>query len=259
MKMKYIFFDIDGTLVASRGNEHYIPESTKQTIKKLKENGHVVGVASGRSMTQLEDVVKELELDYVVSDGGNGVMYKGEILHVSPLDKDITQAFSNELLEKKIPFAYMTTTHINEVNASRKMLNYNEIFECENIGIVIDDRFDYTKHDAYKIFFSIRQGEEHLIETIDAKKIMRYFPDWLAYEPDDKYKGVKEIVELDCGNTDDVIFFGDGHNDIEIFKKVKTSIAMGNAVKELKDIASFVTKDVDDDGILYACEYLKLI
>ena len=257
--MKYIFFDIDGTLVASKGNEHYIPESTKETIKKLKENGHVVGVASGRSMTQLEDVVKDLELDYAISDGGNGVMYKGEILHVSPLDKEIVQVFSNELLEKKIPFAFMTTTHKNEVHASRKMLNYQLLFECENIGIIIDDYFDYTKEDAYKLFFSIKAGEEDLIETIDASKIMRYFPDWLAFEPEDKFKGVKEIVELDNGNLDDVIFFGDGHNDLEMFKQVKTSIAMGNAVDELKDIASFVTKNVDDNGIQYACEYLKLI
>lgn len=259
MKVKYIFFDIDGTLVATKDNVHYIPESTKETLKKLKENGHIVGVASGRSMAQLADVVKELELEYVVSDGGNGVMYKGEILHISPLDKDITLRFAAELLEKKIPFAFMITPHINEVNASREMLNHKLIFKCEDIGIVIDDSFDYKKHDAYKIFFSVRKGEENLVETIDANKIVRYFDEWLAYESDDKYKGVKEIVELENGNIDDIIFFGDGLNDIPMFEKVKTSIAMGNAVQELKDIATFVTKDCNDDGIQYACEYLGLI
>lgn len=259
IKMKYIFFDIDGTLVATKDQVHYIPESTKQTIRRLKENGHVVGVASGRSMAQLRDVVEELELDYVVSDGGNGVMYKGEILHISPLDKDITLRFAAELLEKKIPFAFMITPHINEVNASSVMLNHKKIFRCEDIGIVIDDDFDYKKHDAYKIFFSIRQGEEDLVNTIDARKIVRYFDEWLAYECDDKYKGVKEIVELDNGNVDDIIFFGDGLNDIPMFEKVKTSIAMGNAVQDLKEIATFVTKRCDEDGILYACEYLGLI
>ena len=153
----------------------------------------------------------------------------------------------------------MTTTHINEVTASRKMLNYKDGFNCEDIGMVIDDDFDYSKEDAYKIFFGVHKGEEHLIETIDATKIMRYFDDCLAYEPDDKYKGVKEIVELDNGNTDDVIFFGDGHNDYEMFRQVKASIAMGNAVDRLKEIATFITKDVNDDGIQYACEYLGLI
>ena len=259
MKMKYIFFDIDGTLVATKDGVHYIPESTKETLKKLKENGHVVGVASGRSMAQLADVVEELELEYVVSDGGNGVMYKGEVLHISPLDEDIKLAFSKELLEKKIPFAYMTTTHINEVIATREMLNNKLKFSFEDIGMVIDDNFDYTKADAYKIFFGCYAGEEHLIETVDATNIMRYFEDCLAYEPDDKYKGVKEIVKLDGGNEEDVIFFGDGHNDYAMFKQVKTSIAMGNAVERLKEIATFVTKNVDEDGIQYACEYLGLI
>ena len=257
--MKYIFFDIDGTLVATKDGMHYIPESTKETIKKLKENGHVVGVASGRSMAQLANVVEELGLEYVVSDGGNGVMYKGEVLHISPIDKDIALAFSKELLEKRIPFAYMTTTHINEVTATKEMLNYQTGFNFEDIGKVIDDDFDYTKADAYKIFFGSYKGDEHLIETIDATQLMRYFDDCLVYEPDDKFKGVKEIVTLDGGNIDDVIFFGDGHNDYGMFKQVKTSIAMGNAVERLKEIATFVTKNVDDDGIQYACEYFKLI
>lgn len=46
--------------------------------------------------------------------------------------------------------------------------------------------------------------------------------------------------------------FGDGVNDIEMFQLVKHGIAMGNAVQELKNIASDITKSVDDDGIAAA-------
>ena len=43
--MKYIFFDIDGTLTYDKNGQSYIPTSTKQTIQKLQEQGHMVAVA----------------------------------------------------------------------------------------------------------------------------------------------------------------------------------------------------------------------
>ncbi|MDP4081008.1 MAG: HAD hydrolase family protein, partial [Bacillota bacterium] len=36
-------------------------------------------------------------------------------------------------------------------------------------------------------------------------------------------------------------------------------VAMGNAVPELKKIADFITKPVDEDGIQYAVEALGLL
>ena len=40
---------------------------------------------------------------------------------------------------------------------------------------------------------------------------------------------------------------------------VKHSIVMANGVQAMKDIAYFVTKDIEDDGIAYALEKLELI
>ena len=57
----------------------------------------------------------------------------------------------------------------------------------------------------------------------------------------------------------DTIAFGDGKNDISMLKSVKTGIAMGNAVDELKEIATFVTENVLDDGIFKALDKLHLI
>ena len=37
------------------------------------------------------------------------------------------------------------------------------------------------------------------------------------------------------------------------------AIAMGNAIDELKEVATFVTKNCDDDGIEYACQHFHWI
>lgn len=58
-----------------------------------------------------------------------------------------------------------------------------------------------------------------------------------------------ERLPFDIGDT---YAFGDGLNDLQMIEYVGTGVAMGNAVPELKEIADFVTKPVDEDGIAYA-------
>lgn len=53
--------------------------------------------------------------------------------------------------------------------------------------------------------------------------------------------------------------FGDGLNDLEMIEFVGTGVAMGNAVESLKEIADFIPKPVDEDGIKYGIEQLGLL
>jgi hydroxymethylpyrimidine pyrophosphatase-like HAD family hydrolase len=57
----------------------------------------------------------------------------------------------------------------------------------------------------------------------------------------------------------DVYAFGDGLNDIEMIQSVGNGIAMGNAVQEVKNHANYITKHVDDDGILHGLKHFELI
>lgn len=257
--MHYIFFDIDGTLVADVNKQPYLPLSTKQTIKKLQEKGHVVAIASGRPIEMILPLANELNIHDIVSDGGYGLMIHNKIIHIDPLDKEVTAKLSQELLDKKIPFAFMTDSKIRQLIASSQMLNHQLNYDFEGIPVKIDEQFDPLQEIAYKVFIGVTKQQESSIKTVDCSKIMRYDPNCLAYEPDDKYKGVKELVDYYQGNIEDVIFFGDGLNDIALAKHIPFTIAMGNAIDELKNIAYFVTKDILDDGIEYACKYFNLI
>ncbi|WP_079989127.1 HAD family hydrolase [Collinsella ihumii] len=58
---------------------------------------------------------------------------------------------------------------------------------------------------------------------------------------------------------EECVAFGDGGNDISMFRCVGTSVAMGNASDEVKAAASHVTPHVDEDGIARACRDLGLI
>ncbi|XJR89701.1 HAD hydrolase family protein [Elizabethkingia anophelis] len=53
--------------------------------------------------------------------------------------------------------------------------------------------------------------------------------------------------------------FGDGGNDITMLKYVALGVAMGNANPEVKEIADYVTDDIDNDGILKALKHFEVI
>ena len=74
-----------------------------------------------------------------------------------------------------------------------------------------------------------------------------------------KASGVAHVLEKNNWKPLNAMMFGDGPNDMEIFDYVGLTVAMGNAVPELKEKADFVTKTVEEDGILYALEEFGLV
>ena len=73
MKKKYLFFDIDGTLVAGGYSASYIPDSVHEAIGKLKAAGHFMALATGRSYAMAVDFMKTLGFENMVHDGGYGL------------------------------------------------------------------------------------------------------------------------------------------------------------------------------------------
>ena len=55
MEKQLIFFDIDGTLL---DDDKKLPESTKYAVQRLKELGHEVAIATGRSPHMFRGVTR---------------------------------------------------------------------------------------------------------------------------------------------------------------------------------------------------------
>ena len=66
-----------------------------------------------------------------------------------------------------------------------------------------------------------------------------------------------EKIRKDAGwETDEVAVFGDDINDLEMIAFYPHSVAMGNAVEQVKQAAGVVARSNDDNGIAYAIEKL---
>lgn len=121
---------------------------------------------------------------------------------------------------------------------------------------VVDPSFDFHAADRfYKLFVICSSEEEGRIESLAGVPTARFSPYSLFVEPTDKGRGVQRMMRYFGASACDAMVFGDGTNDIGMFLSEWTSIAMGNAVPELKERADYVTADVDKDGILLACRH----
>ena len=74
-----------------------------------------------------------------------------------------------------------------------------------------------------------------------------------------KANGLRILCEYWGVDMERTYAFGDSMNDIEIIQAAGTGIAMGNGVQALKDVADYVTADIDKDGVYKACEHFHLI
>ena len=91
MEKQLIFFDIDGTLL---DDDKKLPESTKYAVQRLKELGHEVAIATGRSPHMFRELREELEIDTYVSLNGQYVVHKETPVFTNPLDQDELTAFN---------------------------------------------------------------------------------------------------------------------------------------------------------------------
>ena len=75
-----------------------------------------------------------------------------------------------------------------------------------------------------------------------------------------EYKAILENNEyLYNLSKEESMAFGDGFNDQDMLKEVNIGVAMGNAVDELKEMASYVTSDIDYDGIYNALIHFNIL
>jgi Cof subfamily protein (haloacid dehalogenase superfamily) len=259
MNKKYIFFDIDGTLTSHTIRNH-ISDSTFVAIKKLKENGHFISLATGRAVFLTKEIAEKTTIESLVCEGGNGLIVDGELVAYEPINIDLAKDILRQCDELGIGWAVsnvdnpLLITRSEDVKTSFSVTSFIRKIE-------VHKDYDYNNETSIRrILIENNQEKYKQLQNIEKIGFMKYEGSPFALiEPDNKYKGIRKLLEILQGNEEDVIVFGDGINDISMFKEAKTSVAMGNAIDELKAIATYVTDDANSDGIYNACLHLGLI
>lgn len=258
MKKKYMFFDIDGTLTTG-GMQSFIPQSTKDTLQALRKEGHMIALATGRPYALTKDIANELEIDSYICNGGNTVIYKGEKIMDEVLNQEHVQRLIQDCIIHDFPYCISEADDFHFITPElSKLPPFQDEFIKQHLKeATINPRM--LTHIKRLMIFITREQQSDL--TIFENLVpQRYDDAYVMVEPDDKYKGIKKLMAVLQAPLEDVVVFGDGENDIKMFQQAAFAIAVGNACTQLKEIADYVTKRSDEDGIQHACfhfGYLK--
>lgn len=260
---KLLALDMDGTLLRE---DKTVSQVTKDKIKQAKQKGVTVVLASGRPIEGLKRYLEELELenenDYVVSY--NGALVQNtctkEVVSRTPLKgKDLSY-----LYELSLTLGVNIHAFSKEGCITPAMTKYSQL-EGEINGIEVME-VDYTEINPEEEIIKIMMVDEpdvlekaiqKLPQAIfDQYTIVRSAPFFLEFlnKEANKGTGVEALAQLLGIKREEVICIGDAGNDEHMVRYAGLGVAMGNAFEELKEIADYITKTNEEDGVAHVIE-----
>ena len=258
--IKTAFFDVDGTLVSF--NTHKISELSKKAILTLKQKNIKVFVATGRALYQIDNL-DNMEFDgYITFNGSACYIDKKEIYKIT-LNKNDIKSLCNYLENNNLPCSIMTSKDVytnthKTIEMFYKMVNVN--------ANVIDNFIEHIYNNIDDIFqmniFADKDTEKNIMNNILVNSTSsRWHPSFFDVNIKDigKHIGIDKVIEYYGIKLEETIAFGDGENDISMIKHAHIGVAMGNADTRVKEIANYITDDVDNDGVYKALKHYGLI
>ena len=274
MKAKYIFLDVDGTLLNYQSR---VPSSALEALNEAHRRGHQLIVCTGRQRSQLPKELKKIPFDGVISDSGASVECGGEVVYESAwseqelcevldyLDDDgavgLLHTKSGQLVDGR--FHTLAVPYMLSIGFDAEIIRtaFGEVR-------LVDDL--HAARDVQKVFYYLSTRR---IDQIDRDLGERYFvTDYSVGEVrGDRYygeitqrhvcksQGLYRYLEHVGASVGDSIAVGDSGNDLDMIRAAGVGVAMGNATDEIKKAADLVTTHIDEDGIKTAFCRLGLI
>ncbi|WP_152655962.1 Cof-type HAD-IIB family hydrolase [Oceanobacillus sp. CFH 90083] len=239
--IKLVAVDMDGTLLDTNKQ---ISSANKDAIQACIDQGIKIVLSTGRPFSHVKPYVNELNLNnfFVTANGGQILNAKEEVISQHYLSADHLSKLVDLCEANKLSYWALTA---------------REFFT---------NQFPANYMDKSWLKFGIR------LETAEEAEILRkYLKETNLYEVSNtlptnielnpvginKATGIEFVCKQMGIDMNEVMAIGDALNDAKLIKKAKLGIAMGNAQQYVKEIADFITKDNNNDGV--ACALNKFI
>lgn len=268
MERKLIALDLDGTTLNQQAQ---LSPKTKTVLRAAREAGHVVSIVTGRPNRLSADIYDDLHLD------GPMINFNGSLGHIPhhhwageyqyTFDREIAfdllshqRELGIEMLaaEGKNLFLAMQD-HPREIGFFPSVLQSNQILNHQSL----------TQNPTSLTIAVARSHQEHLLSYLQHN-----FGDQIDAAP---WGGPDSVVELGVKGVQkatgveilahhyhvqrqNIVAFGDEHNDAAMLDYAGWGVAMQNATPTIKGLANDVTPlDNAHDGMAdYLADYLQL-
>lgn len=250
MMEKIIAVDLDGTLAQDNA---MLSIKTIEDVKTIARMGYKVIITTGRSWLGTRNIYEICELDTPL------VMYSGAYVYLpkenkvlkdvtipkeyifSLLDdsefKTIVENIYVEHHDKAAGISDILHASIEQINEFKEKLNFNPTALIINVPCREHQEMLKTYMALHSNDFAYRYWGNNFGEIYNKKL--------------SKKEGIEVVLDYYHLTKKDLIFFGDGQNDIEILEYANTGVAMKNARDYVKEVANEVTDYTNnEDGVV---------
>ena len=257
-KIKIIFFDIDDTLRNSKTG--FVPSTIPTVFQQLREKGILTGIATGRGIFGVVPEIQELKPDFFVTLNGAYIEdKKGNVIYSNKIAKDKVEEYITWTKEIGIDYG-LVGSHAAKLSRRTEMISHaiDPIYP----DLEVDPDF-YQKEDIYQMWTFEAQGDdltlpESLASTLRMVRWHEHSSDVVPISGS-KAAGVAKVVDQLGLKPENVMVFGDGLNDLELFDYAGISVAMGISHDKIKEKADYITKTLEEDGIFDALEGFGMV
>ena len=257
-KIKVIFFDIDDTLRNSKTG--FIPSTIPTVFQQLRDRGILTGIATGRGIFGVVPEIKALKPDFFVTLNGAYIEdKKGSVLYSHKIARDRVEEYIAWTKEVGIDYGLVGS---HEAKLSRRTEMISQAIDPIYPDLEVDPDF-YQKEDIYQMWTFEDQGDdltlpESLASTLRMVRWHEHSSDVVSISGS-KAAGVAKVVDQLGLKPENVMVFGDGLNDSELFDYAGISVAMGISHDKIKEKADYITKTLEEDGIFDALEGFGMV
>lgn len=274
--MKYIFFDIDGTILShSKG----ILPSTVKAIEEAKGKGHRLFLCTGRSLAEISDGYFKFGFNGYVCAAGSYVKVDDKVI----FDKSIKEHTIDNLIyySDKLNLRYTLEGeeyayyhdrgyefYKKKIEEYRNAPDRNALYPLDEYYLPMNrakparEYFkNRTKISKLVLYAKNQQDYVELEKYIDKDFYLIKYDHYaeLIMKGINKFVGIEKVMEYFGADLEDTVAIGDSMNDYDMIKNAHIGIAMGNSPDRLKEAADFVTDHVDNGGLYKALKELDII
>lgn len=272
-KIKLVAMDLDNTLLDS---DKQISKHTEEVLKEAIRQGVYIVPATGRIFKAIPEFLRNIDgVRYALCCNGATVYDQKEdkIIYTNHLGKDTTFALF-DILEKyhcthdiyQNGQGYMEKRYLDNLPEYKVSGHLFDLVHATRLPVddlrkhIEDDPLGIEKISAF--FDDMEEREVARAELI--KKDIASVSSALENNIEinqfgcDKGDGLTHLAQHLGLSMDEVMACGDAGNDTMMIKAAGVGVVMENGREDLKNIADFVTKTNDEDGVAYAIEKLVL-
>ena len=250
-KIKIIFFDIDGTLIDMQ--KKCISERMVQTLMRLKEQGILLCIATGRSPVSLPHF-EGVAFDAFLTFNGSLCYNEAGTIFSNPIPAGDVQRILKNAADMGRAVSVATRDRLAANGTDEDLAEY---YGFAHLPLVAAEDFEaVSRKEIYQVMLGCREPEyPAILKDVHGARITAWWDRAVDIIPagGGKGLGIEKILAYYHLDRSQALAFGDGNNDMEMLQAVGTGVAMENASPQLKEVADDICGHVAQDGIYHYC------